>query len=382
MSNKKDIFKIMGYDKFKCTADKCKFTCCSGWDINVDIKTYDKWREKENLNYLLDNVRFIKNNGENTYSIKKETKETCPLLTDEGLCNIVIKHGDKYLSKTCSTFPRIENNFEGIKELTLSCSCPEVVNIISDIKGDIYIEKNSEASYIEDLGCLKIRQALINIFKKEDITIEDKLAISYNILISILDSDDLTYEELIEFLIKCNSTNYIREELDRYKNYENKDNIKCLKEVNSLFIDIIENYRNISIFEEALKDIYKFSRKFNINDNINYWKEFNYIFKDYNELVKNCIISKILSNCINDELEELIISLEIIVLEYLFIRHALFLKYCIDTKRQINIEDIKDYIVIFSRIIENNSDAVIEFLLDIYNSDILEVEYINNLIFV
>lgn len=27
----KEILKIKGYDKFKCTADKCSLTCCSGW---------------------------------------------------------------------------------------------------------------------------------------------------------------------------------------------------------------------------------------------------------------------------------------------------------------------------------------------------------------
>ena len=39
----------------------------------------------------------------------------------------------------------------------------------------------------------------------------------------------------------------------------------------------------------------------------------------------------------------------------------------------------KDYIVIFSRIIGNNSDAVIEFLLDIFESEILEFDYICSL---
>ena len=191
----KNTLKINGYDKFKCIADKCKFTCCNGWDINVDINTYNKWRKNSNLNYLLDNVRFIKSNGENTYIIKKETKGTCPLLTDKGLCNIVINHGDEYLSTTCKTFPRIENNFDEVKELTLSCACPEVINIISGMNEKTYIESNDSLSYVEDLGCLKIRETLVNILQKQDISIDYKLIISYDMLINILDSDDLTYED-------------------------------------------------------------------------------------------------------------------------------------------------------------------------------------------
>ena len=374
-----NILKIKGYDKFKCIADKCKFTWCKGWDINVDNNTYNKWKAKEELSYLLDNVRFIKSNGENSYLIKKETRGACPLLSNEGLCNIVINHGEEYLSLTCKSFPRIENAFEDVKELTLSCSCPEVVNIISNMKEKIYIEFNEGLSYIEDLGCLKIRETLVNILQIEDISIENKLIICYDMLLNILDSEDLDYEALIELLEKCESKNYIKEELNKQKDCENKDNIKELKEINSLFIDIIENYKNISLFEESLKDIYKFVNKINIDKLFNNWKEFKTLFKDYELLIENSIVSKVLSSCVSDDLEEMIISFEMIILEFLFIRHAVFLRYCVNAKEDINIQDVQDYIVIFSRIIENNCDAVIEFLLDIFESEILDFDYISSL---
>ena len=379
MNKIENILKIKDYDKFKCIADKCNFTCCKGWDINIDTKTYNKWRENDNLNYILDSVRFIKSHGKNTYLIKKETKGECPFLSNEGLCNIVINHGDEYLSSTCRSFPRIENDFEDVKELTLSCSCPEVVNIISDIKEKIYIDSNDSLSYIEDLGCLKIRETLVNILQKDDITIENKLIISYNMIFKMLNSDDLTYEDLIELLNKYKSKNYIKEELSKYKDYENKDTIEGLKEINSLFIDIIENYRNVSIFKESLKDIYKFTEEIKIENLFNDWKDFKDLFKEHENLIENCIVSKVLSSCVSDDLEEMIISFEMIILEYLLIRHAIFLKYCINIKEEINIQDIKDYIVIFSRIIGNNSDAVIEFLLDIFESEILEFDYICSL---
>ncbi len=380
MNKIKNTLKIKGYDQFKCTADKCNFTCCRGWDINVDTNTYNKWREKDNLNYILDNVRFVKSYGENKYLIKKETKGGCPFLSNEGLCNIVINHGDEYLSSTCRTFPRIENDFEDVKELTLSCSCPEVVNIISDMKDKIYIDFNESLSYIEELGCLKIRESLVNILQKEEISIENKLIISYDMLFNMLNSDDLTYEDLIELLEKYKSKNYIKKELDKHKEYENKDTMGDLKEINSLFIDIIENYRNVSIFKEYLKDIYKFTEKISIKNLFNEWNNFKDLLKKYNNLIENCIVSKVLSNCTSDDLEEMIISFEIIILEYLLIRHALFLRYCINVTKEINIQEIKDYVVIFSRIIGNNSEAVIEFLLDMFESEILEFNYISALI--
>ena len=90
--------------------------------------------------------------------------------------------------------------------------------------------------------------------------------------------------------------------------------------------------------------------------------------------MENCIVLKVFSSCVRDDLEEMIISFEIIIFEYLFIRHAIFLRYCINIKNYINIWDIKDYIVVFSRIIGNNSEVVIDFLLDIFESEILEID--------
>ena len=201
-------------------------------------------------------------------------------------------------------------------------------------------------------------------------------------LFNMLDNDDLTYENLIEFLDNYKSKNYIKEELNKYKDYENKDTIEYLKEVNSLFIDIIENYRNVPSFKEALKDIYKFTEEINIEKFVKNWKEFKDLFKEYDNLIENCIVSKVLSSCVSDDLEEMIISFEMIILEYLLIRHAVFLRYYINIKKEISIQDVKDYIVIFSRIIGNNSEAVIEFLLDIYESEILEFDYICSLILI
>ena len=378
MNKMKNVLKIYQYHKFKCIADKCKFTCCKGWDINVDNNTYNKWKKNHNLNYLLDNISFRKGNENNTYMIKKSTKGACPLLNDEGLCNIVINHGDEYLSETCKSFPRIENDFEDVKELTLSCACPEVVNIISEMKEKNYIDYNN-LSYIEDLGCLKIREGLVNILQKEDISIENKLLLCYKMIFKILDRDDLTYEDLIEFLDKYKFNNYIKEELDKYTNYDKTNDTKILKEINSIFKDIIENYRNVPIFEEALRDIYKYTKEVSTKDFSMKWENFKVLFREYDVLIENCIVSKVLSNCVSDDLEEMIISFELIILEYLLIRHSVFLRYCINIKEDINIQDIKDYIVIFSRIIGNNSESVIEFLLDMFESEILEFDYIFSL---
>ena len=65
-----------------------------------------------------------------------------------------------------------------------------------------------------------------------------------------------------------------------------------------------------------------------------------------------------------------------IILEYLLVRYAIFLKYSISRDNNISVDDIKDYIVCFSRVIGNNSESVIEFLQDGFGDPILEIGYL------
>ena len=148
MNKKIEIFKISNYDKFKCIADKCSFTCCAGWDVSIDTDTYNKWKkENDKCDNILNNVKIKKRGSKTEYFINKENHEACPLLDKQGLCEVVKSHGEEYLSLTCHKFPRIENVFEDKEELSLSCACPEVVELISSITGKV--QKRSENIRIE-----------------------------------------------------------------------------------------------------------------------------------------------------------------------------------------------------------------------------------------
>lgn len=378
MNEEKNVLKIKGYDKFRCIADRCKFTCCSGWDINVDIDTYDKWKEKDNLNYLLDNIRFKKEDGKKNYLIKKETKEDCPFLDSKGLCKVVKDHGDEYLSLTCQSFPRIENDFDMVKELSLSCSCPEVVNIISESNEKISIEVKDDLIYVEEIGSLKIRETLVYILQREKGSLEEKLLTSFEMLNYILSTEDMDYEELIEYLDNKKKEVSLNRYIEKYKN-ENK----AIKEFNNIFLDMIENYKEVEVMSNTLNYLYNKSREiivkpFMINDVEKYYLNFYKDFKNYNNLIKNCIVAKVFSDCVSEDIYELVISFEMIILEYLLIRHGGFLKYL---KGNLNNEDIKDYIVVFSRIIGNNKEALLDYLFDRFDEEIIAVDYLKSLIF-
>ena len=367
-----NIFKILNYDKFKCIADKCEFTCCKGWEINIDNSTYNKWKN-ENLDYLLEKVE-VKDKKE-VYFINKENHEDCPFLDKQGLCDIVKNHGEEYLSITCHTFPRIENVFDDRRELSLSCSCKEVVEIISNLNKKINLSLENYIRINDDLSELRIREALIYIMQQENISLEYKLIICFEMLLSILENESFNKkEDLLEEIEKYRDRNYIQNIILTYKNIE-LDIYDSIEEVNNLFLDIIENYKEIPMFNDILSDISSFAEEFEIEDIEIKWNSYKEEFNRYNDLIENIIVSKIISNCVNDDIEEMIVSFELIILDYLLVRHATFLKYYIDEEK-LYIKDIKNYIVAFSRIIQNNSDAVKEFLKDGFDDVILELGYL------
>lgn len=363
--------RMIGYDSFKCIADKCKFTCCSGWDINIDSNTYEKWnKEKNKCKDILNKLKFIDNDY---IIINKKTNDTCPFLDNRGLCNIVKSNGDEYLSLTCQRFPRIENTFEGIKELTLSCSCPEVVDIIGKIEEEIILVNcNNDDTDIPIE--IKIRDTIIKIIKEKNLNIESKLIVSYRMLLNILDNEELTEEVVLNEIENYN--NIILQETLQNDN-------KAFKTINNLFLDIIENYKNVPVLKNSLNDISQISMKIyrgeiKISELIALWNPFINYFNKYNKLIEKYIVTKILGNCLNEDIEEIAINLELIILEYLLVRYSVFLKVFLEDEENL-LQNIKDYIVVFSRIIGNNLDAVVEFIEEQYGDILFTVEYLKKI---
>jgi lysine-N-methylase len=389
-----DILKISNYDKFKCTADKCKFTCCTGWDVSIDNDTYNKWKnENDKAMFILDNVKMNKCGSKTGYFINKENHEACPLLDKQGLCQVVKSLGEEYLSSTCHKFPRIENIFEDKKELSLACACPEVVELISNIKGKINIISENDTNLKNNLLELKIREALVNIVQQENFLLEEKLIVSFQMLLNILEDENFS-EDSLEELEKYKYGEYIQRLINMNKKIELNIN-DSVEEINYLFIDIAKNYKDVSNFEILLKDISYFAENINIESLSVKWHDYKSLFEQYSMLNENCIVSDILSSCISNDIAEMTISFEMIILEYLLVRYAVFLKYCMNKNNEYQVtdaqwgsdshqvidsdsilKDIKDYIVVFSRIIGNNTEAVREFFKDGFGDDVLEMGYL------
>lgn len=120
------IVKPDYYDTFVCLADKCEDTCCAGWQIVIDedsLETYKK-ADGEFGERLKTSIDWT----EGTFHQKEGRR--CAFLNDNNLCDLYRAMGEECLCTTCTNYPRHIEEFENIREYTLSVSCPEAARIL------------------------------------------------------------------------------------------------------------------------------------------------------------------------------------------------------------------------------------------------------------
>lgn len=121
--------------QFSCIGSDCEDSCCIGWTVNIDEKTYRKYKrvQKGELSTLLTKKVTRNRSNPSAFSyakVKMNEKGRCPFLSEERLCSIQLKLGEEYLSTTCSTYPRVTNRVNNIVERSLTISCPEAARLI------------------------------------------------------------------------------------------------------------------------------------------------------------------------------------------------------------------------------------------------------------
>ncbi|MDA3812399.1 MAG: flagellin lysine-N-methylase [Spirochaetaceae bacterium] len=131
---KKTKILIPSYaEDFLCIGGACKDSCCIGWNIDIDKKTFRNYFRTKNtemkkmfFEYLYRNEKSYNNDVDYGQLAIKDSK-WCPFLDEDKLCSIYKNLGEDLLSNVCYSFPRVYNVLNGVYELSLSMSCPEAV---------------------------------------------------------------------------------------------------------------------------------------------------------------------------------------------------------------------------------------------------------------
>lgn len=113
------------YKEFQCIADRCPDTCCAGWQIVIDKESMKKYRKvkggfKNRLHNSIDEKE----------QVFKQYHGRCAFLNDDNLCDIYGEIGKEYLCRTCRRYPRHYEEYENIREISLSVSCPVVAELL------------------------------------------------------------------------------------------------------------------------------------------------------------------------------------------------------------------------------------------------------------
>ncbi|MBQ7926140.1 MAG: flagellin lysine-N-methylase [Lachnospiraceae bacterium] len=118
------------YDDFSCVADKCPDTCCEGWQIVIDEDSYKKYLELDG-----DFGKRMKESLEPGEMSFCQCAGRCAFLNENNLCDLILEKGPEYLCETCARYPRHIEEFDGLREYSLSLSCPVAAQMILGQKG-------------------------------------------------------------------------------------------------------------------------------------------------------------------------------------------------------------------------------------------------------
>jgi lysine-N-methylase len=121
--------------RFRCIAERCEDTCCSGLKVPVSEAHWHRMRaavasspeDSERLHQLV-----LPNPGATSTEhafIQMRPDGHCPLLDTERLCSLQRRHGDAVLPDICANFPRVVTRWGERVEVSGTLACPEVARL-------------------------------------------------------------------------------------------------------------------------------------------------------------------------------------------------------------------------------------------------------------
>lgn len=192
---KKYLYFQPGYvNRFKCTGGVCLNNCCERpWDIDVDTATYERYshiKPKEKAEEITSHFEY--NAEKDAYFLKERP---CPYLTENKLCRLQLEYGEKFLSQTCATYPRVTHKLGKFFERSLTLTCPvaaekilfakepmkfnfvEVTEKVHSNHGKIKLHTKMEMSDAAAELMIKVQSAMISILQERTLSIEQRLIV-------------------------------------------------------------------------------------------------------------------------------------------------------------------------------------------------------------
>ena len=179
------------YKKFKCIADKCRHSCCIGWEIDIDSDKLDYYNSiggkmgailRENIE-ISPEPHFILKEG-----------DRCPFLEENGLCRLICTLGEDSLCNICADHPRFRNFYENGIEMGLGLCCEEACRVILKEAEPFSVVGDDFAYSDEEKYIVNMRNKLISHLQDRSVSIKKRL----DTILGIADID-ISYDSFKEW---------------------------------------------------------------------------------------------------------------------------------------------------------------------------------------
>lgn len=355
--------KLEFYDMFKCIAGECPISCCSKWKIAVDEDTLQIWKGKTlDRNGKEKKLTDFITKKDGTNLICMGDSRDCHFWNREGLCDLVITYGEKVLTKTCREFPRLQHDFIDRTEYSLTGACPVVIDMLRAYGAVRFIDRNTrgEKEWLEML-----RESCICCLEDKENSIEKAMMMSFYLLSEA--REDVTYhkEEIQELSRALERTKYA----DDSAFFEN----------NELFLDVTDNYRKQGIYEDFLIPLIELAEEIEetyAEDDIKTsYAQFLIEITEYTTLLRNYFVLELYNQLLlpDCDWEDMMIAMEWIGMEYVAIRHGLFLQW--KRNEGLTYEQVKETIVYIARIMGYDTEDIREYLSETFENLIWDWGY-------
>lgn len=164
------------YNKFSCIADKCRHSCCVGWEIDIDEKTYEYYKTVggDLGKDLRKNIAVC----DGTASFVLDENERCPFLEYDGLCRLIKELGENSLCNICADHPRFRSFYSERTEIGLGLCCEAAAELVLSRKhkvNSVTLTDGEEKLNEDEEHLIKYRNQLFAIAQDRDFMVEERL---------------------------------------------------------------------------------------------------------------------------------------------------------------------------------------------------------------
>ena len=186
------------YKKFRCAASECRDTCCQGWQISIDAQSWKRYvrlskaqrrRDGRGTDERVCGPWIKKGLDFRKHAFAMEDGK-CAFLDKNLLCRLQKTGGQKLLCDTCRRYPRHMEAYGGLKEFSLSLSCPEAAKMILAQRGRMRFDcVKRECRTVDKKGAgrrrgekkmlkmlLKQRKQLFSILQNPSLSLKNRIA--------------------------------------------------------------------------------------------------------------------------------------------------------------------------------------------------------------